>query len=137
MVGVIARVAADQMVAAVLVEPDGRQVVFAHFEPQRPLSAAGSDALGVGEQPATEASATVPMIDGDGIEAGNGRTLPEQNEMVALKFPTPDGNTEARALAIDEPAKTAAGHAVRSERPRLQGAETFQVLVLRVTNYHA
>lgn len=72
MVGVVAGETADQSVAAALVEPDGGQVVFAHFEPQRPLSAASCDAFGIGEQPTTEASAAVPMIDGNGIEAGNG-----------------------------------------------------------------
>ena len=57
--------------------------------------------------------------------------------MIATKFPAPDGNAEARALAADEAAEAPASHPVGSERPRLQGAETLQVLVFRVTNYHA
>ncbi len=54
-----------------------------------------------------------------------------------MKFPVPNVATVARAFATAAAVEAAARPPVGCERPRLQGAETFQVLVLRVTNYHA
>lgn len=56
--------------------------------------------------------------------------------MIPLKF-LPHGYAETRAPGIDEPAETPAGDPIGGERPRFKGAETIQVLVFRVTNYHA
>ena len=83
LVGVVAAIAADRAVAAPLIQPDRRPVVFADLEPQRPAAALPRLALGVAQKRGGEAPAALVRVNGNRVEPRDTGAGAKEEEAVA------------------------------------------------------